>query len=300
MILYGTNPIAWSNDDDQTLGAHISLEQCLREAGEIGFDGIEKGHKMPTDPAALKATLVPHGLRFISGWHSLNLLAHSVEDEKKAIQPHLDLLKAMGCKVCIVCETSNSIHGADDVAVNDKPDLPEDEWEKFGADVEAIAAFCAAQDITLVYHHHMGTIVETPAEIDRFMAATGPATRLLFDTGHCYFGGGDPAQVLAHHRGRVAHIHAKNIRAGVMAQVRDQGLSFLEGVRRGVFTVPGDPEGCVDFAPVLRLAAEQEYSGWLVIEAEQDPEQRNPFEYQFMGLEALKQLAREAGLDKGA
>ena len=299
MIRYGTNPIAWSNDDDQSLGAHISLEQCLREAGEIGFDGIEKGHKMPTEPEALAAALAPHGLRFISGWHSLNLLAHSVEDEKKAIQPHLDLLKAMGCAVCIVCETSNAFHGADDVPVNNKPVLADDQWGKFGADMEVIAAYCAAQDITLVYHHHMGTIVETPAEIDRFMAATGPATKLLFDTGHCYFGGGDPAAVLARHMGRVAHIHAKNIRTGVMAQVRDQGLSFLEGVRRGVFTVPGDPEGCVEFAPVLRLAAEQEYSGWLVIEAEQDPDQRNPFEYQSMGLKALKQMAREAGLDKG-
>jgi len=300
MILFGTNPIAWSNDDDQTLGAHISLEQCLGEAGEIGFDGIEKGHKMPTEPAALRAVLAPHGLKFISGWHSLNLLAHSVEDEKKSIQPHLDLLKAMGCAVCIVCETSNAIHGADDTAANDKPDLAEGEWEAFGADVEAISQYCADQGITLVYHHHMGTIVETPTEIDRFMAVTGPATKLLFDTGHCYFGGGDPAEVLARHMGRVAHIHAKNIRADVMVQVRDQGLSFLEGVRRGVFTVPGDSEGCVEFAPVLGIAGQHDYNGWLVIEAEQDPDQRNPFEYQSMGLIALKQMARDTGLDKGA
>ncbi|MEE8454695.1 MAG: myo-inosose-2 dehydratase, partial [Limibaculum sp.] len=105
MIRFGTNPIAWSNDDDRSLGAHIGLEQCLREAGAIGFDGIEKGHKMPADPAELKAALAPHGLRLVSGWHSLNLLARGVEAEKAAIQPHLDLLKAMGCKVCIVCET---------------------------------------------------------------------------------------------------------------------------------------------------------------------------------------------------
>ncbi len=143
MILYGTNPIAWSNDDDQTLGAEISLETCLSEAGEIGFDGIEKGHKMPTEPAALKAKLDPNGLKFVSGWHSLNLLTHSVEDEKKAIQPHLDLLKAMGCKVCIVCETSNAIHGNDNAALSESPVLPADKWAKFGADVEAIAAYCA-------------------------------------------------------------------------------------------------------------------------------------------------------------
>lgn len=298
MILYGTNPIAWSNDDDQSLGANISLEQCLSEAGRIGFDGIEKGHKMPTEPAALKAALAPHGLSFVSGWHSLNLLAHSVEEEKKAIRPHLDLLKAMGCKVCIVCETSNAIHGNDAVALRDRPVLAAGGWQAFGAAVEQIAQYCAGEGITLVYHHHMGTVVQAEEEIDALMAHTGPATHLLLDTGHCWFGGGDPVRVAKKHMGRVAHIHAKNVRPAIRAEVESQGLSFLGGVRRGVFTVPGDPEGGVDFPPVLRIAAEHGYQGWLVIEAEQDPAVRNPFEYQSMGLKALKAMAREAGLDK--
>lgn len=299
MILYGTNPIAWSNDDDQSLGADITLEQCLTEAAEIGFDGIEKGHKMPTDPAALRAVLAPHGLRFVSGWHSLNLLAHSVEEEKRAIQPHLDLLKAMGCEVCIVCETSNAIHGLDDRPLVDGPELVGDgAWARFGADVEAIAEFVAAQGLTLVYHHHMGTIVEAPHEIDHFMAHTGPATRLLLDTGHCLFGGGDPTEVARRYMNRVGHIHAKNVRLPVANDVEVEHLSFLEGVRRGVFTVPGDPEGAVDFLPVLKIAAEHGYSGWLVIEAEQDPAVRSPLVYQGMGLRALKALAREAGLDR--
>ncbi|MFH1804163.1 MAG: myo-inosose-2 dehydratase [Pseudomonadota bacterium] len=299
MILYGTNPIAWSNDDDQTLGVDISLETCLSEAGKIGFEGIEKGHKMPTDPVALKAVLDPHGLKFVSGWHSLNLLTHSVADEKKAIQPHLDLLKAMGCKVCIVCETSNAIHGNDNAALADSPVLPEDQWAKFGSDVEEIAAFCSDQGITLVYHHHMGTIVETPAEIHAFMTHTGPKTHLLLDTGHAWFGGSDPEELAARYMDRVAHIHAKNVRTAVRKQVEEQKLSFLEGVRRGVFTVPGDPEGGVAFEPVLKIAAEQGYSGWLVIEAEQDPAVRNPFEYQSMGLKSLRAMARSTGLDKG-
>lgn len=300
MIRYGTNPIAWSNDDDQTLGAHISLEQCLSETSEIGFDGIEKGHKMPTEPAALKAALEPHGLAFVSGWHSLNLLAHSVEDEKKAIQPHLDLLKAMGCKVCITCETSNAIHGADDTALSAKPVLAADKWEKFGADVEAVAAYCAEQGISLVYHHHMGTIVQTGEEIDRFMEVTGPNTYLLLDTGHAWFGGADPAEVAKKHMSRVRHLHAKNVRPDIRKQVEENGLSFLEGVRRGVFTVPGDAEGGVAFEPVLKIAAEHGYEGWLVIEAEQDPDVRNPYEYQSMGLKALRQMAQDSGLDQGA
>lgn len=141
----------------------------------------------------------------------------------------------------------------------------------------------------------MGTIVETGAEIDRLMEVTGPHAHLLLDTGHCTFGGGDPLAVARRHMGRVAHIHAKNIRPAIMAEVRAKHLSFLESVRRGVFTVPGDPEGCVEFTPVLKVATEHGYQGWRVIEAEQDPLVRDPLKYQMMGLACLKHFAGQAG-----
>lgn len=302
MILYGTNPIAWANDDDQSLGADIPTEQILREAGrEIGFDGIENGHRWPqTDPEALKQLLGSYGLKFISGWHSLNLFAQSVEAEKAAIQPHLDKLKYNGCKVCIACETSNSVQGLAK-PLSARPVLDSAGMADFAARVEEIAAYCAAQGIDLVYHHHMGTVVQSPEDIDAFMAATaalGGATKLLFDAGHCYFGGGDPAQVLARHIGRVRHFHAKNVRPAVRARVEAEGWSFMDGVRGGVFTVPGDQEGAIDFAPLLKLLREADYAGWIVIEAEQDPALRNPLMYQTLGLATLKRLAREVGLDK--
>jgi inosose dehydratase len=298
MIRYGTNPIAWSNDDDQTIGAHLSLEDCLSDCETIGFDGIEKGHKMPTDPEELKKVLAAHKLVFVSGWHSLNVLTNDIETEKRAIQPHLDLLKHNGCSVCIACECSNTIHGNDNVPLSQKPVLSEAQWQRFAAGVEEIAQYCADQGIDLVYHHHMGTVVQTPEEIDRFMALTGPATKLLLDTGHAWFGGGDPAEIARKYMTRVRHIHAKNVRVEVRKIVESEGLSFLEGVRRGVFTVPGDPEGGVDFPPVLKIAADHGYDGWLVIEAEQDSAVRNPLEYQSMGYKALKRFAREARLDK--
>lgn len=300
MILYGTNPIAWANDDDQSIGAHIPTEQILHEAGRlIGFDGIENGHRWPEDPQALKELLAEYGLRFISGWYSTELLVRSVAEEIAAAQPHLAKLKANDCKVCIVCECSNTVHGSPDVAVNDRPRLSAEEMAAFGAKMEEFAAYLAGQGVTLAYHHHMGTVVEAPDEIDAFMAATGPATHLLFDAGHCTFGGGDPQAVLARHVGRVAHVHAKNIRRDVCDRVRAEGLSFLQGVMAGAFTVPGDPEGAIDFVPLLRVLAGAGYEGWLVIEAEQDPDLRNPLDYQSMGLRALKAAAREAGLDRG-
>lgn len=296
MIRFGTNPIAWANDDDQSLGADISTARILHEAGElIGFDGIENGHRWPDDPEQLRALLAGYGLAFVSGWHSLNLLAHSVEDEIRAIQPHLDKLRHNGCKVAIACETSNSVQGLA-LPLARRPALDAAAMYEFGAKVEAVAAHCAIQGIDLVYHHHMGTVVQSPADIDAFMEATGPHTKLLFDAGHCWFGGGDPVAVLRKHVDRVRHFHAKNVRARVKAQVDSKALSFMDGVRAGVFTVPGDQDGAVDFEPLLAILAQNDYQGWIVIEAEQDPAIHNPLLYQTLGLHTLRRLATKTGL----
>ncbi|MEZ5770031.1 MAG: myo-inosose-2 dehydratase, partial [Paracoccaceae bacterium] len=304
MILYGTNPIAWANDDDQSIGADIPTERILDEAGrQIGFDGIENGHRWPEDPVELRETLGAYGLKWVSGWYSTELLTRSVDDEIAAFQPHLAKLKENGCQVCVTCETSNTVHGSPATPVNDKPVLTAGEMTAFGAKIEEFATYMNTQGIDLTYHHHMGTVVESPAEIDAFMAATGPATKLLFDAGHCYFGGGDPTAVLTKHVARVRHFHAKNVRPEVAKRVRDENLSFLQGVLAGAFTVPGDQEGAVDFAPLMQILAEAGYGAdtdrWLVIEAEQDPSVRNPLLYQTLGLATLKRLARAAGLDKG-
>ncbi|WP_422072461.1 myo-inosose-2 dehydratase [Tranquillimonas rosea] len=300
MILYGTNPIAWSNDDDWSIGDHISLETCLSDAARIGFEGIEKGHKMPEDGAALKAALERHGLRFAAGWFSTNLLVRDIADEVAALREWIAFTRAAGGDHINACECSNTVHGSDGVPVNDRPVMTGAEWDRFSAGYEELSRVAHEEGMAMGYHHHMGTIVESEADIRRFMEMAGPHTRLLLDTGHAWFGGADPAALARQYIGRVSHIHAKNVRADIAAEVRAGGLSFLEGVRRGAFTVPGDPEGAVAFEPVLRAAAEGGYSGWLVIEAEQDSAVRDPVRYQSMGLAALRRMAAETGLDAAA
>jgi len=297
VIRYGTNPIAWSDDDDRSLGGDIPLEQCLSDAGRIGFEGIEKGHKFPSDAATLKATLDRYGLAYVSGWHSLKLLERSVEEEKAAIQPHLEVLAALGCTVCIACESTGAVHGAADTPLGHRPKLAASGWKGFCADVEAVASHCRGLGIDLAYHHHMGTVVQTLDEVEAFMAHAGPNTKLLLDTGHATFAGTDPVALAERYMDRIVHIHAKNVRAAIRDKALAEGLSFLQAVRLGVFTVPGDEEGCVDFPAVLRIAARHRYSGWLIAEAEQDPAQRDPVYYQTLALKTLRAMAREAGLD---
>jgi inosose dehydratase len=291
-VRIGANPIGWSNDDLRSLGGATPLETCLAEAKEAGFEGMELGHKFPREPEPLKAVLSRFGLDLVSGWHSGELLRRSPEEETRAMRPHLDLLKAMGCNVLILAETSNAIHGDRSKPLDKRPVMRPGEWEEFGRRMTAVGDATLREGLRLVYHHHMGTIVQSGADIDAFMGATGPSVHLLLDTGHATFAGADPAALARRHRERISHFHAKDVRADVMARAKAERLSFLDAVIAGVFTVPGD--GCVDYPAVLRELPG--YSGWAVVEAEQDPEKAHPLTYAKMGYASLRRYLAEAGL----
>ena len=291
-IRIGTNPIAWSNDDLHRLGGDTPLEVCLAEASQAGFAGIELGHKFPREPDALLAALAPFGLACISGWYSARLLEHDAETELRHLRPHLDLLKMAGSAVMVFAETSNAIHGDQGTPLSKRPILPADGWTRFGARLTEIGDALLGEGIRLVYHHHMGTVVQSEADIAALMAHTGASVQLLLDTGHATWGGADPAILAERYRNRIGHVHAKDVRAAVRARADAQDWSFLDSVIAGVYTVPGD--GSVDFVRVFR--ALHGYSGWVVIEAEQDPARAAPLHYATLGYRNLTGLLAEAGL----
>ena len=292
MIRIGANPIGWSNDDLRELGGETPLETCLAEAKEAGFEGMELGHKFPREPQALKAALAPFGLACVSGWYSAELLTRSAEEEMMALRPHLDLLKAMGATVLVFAETSNAIHGDRSRPLSRRPVLTESAWAAFGRRVTEVAERTLREGVRLVYHHHMGTIVQSEADIDAFMGSTGEAAHLLLDTGHATWGGADPAALARRYRSRISHVHAKDVRREVMERAGAEDWSFLDAVIAGVYTVPGD--GMVDFASVFRELPG--YGGWVVVEAEQDPAKAHPLTYAKMGHRNLTRFLAEAGL----
>jgi inosose dehydratase len=283
-VRLGTNPIGWSNDDLRELGAATSLETCLAEARQAGFTGIELGHKFPRDAAVLGPVLQRHNLALVSGWHSANLLQRDVASELLAMRPHIGLLRELGCTVLILAETSNAIHGNRFVPPANRPVLSDTEWTRFAGRLTALADAVAEEGLSVAYHHHMGTIVQTEADIDRLMVSTGPALKLLLDTGHAVFAGADPVALARRHRERIAHVHCKDVRGPMLDAARV--TSFLDAVVAGVFTVPGD--GMVDFPGVL--AELSGYDGWLVVEAEQDPVVAPAYRYAERGYRHLSEL----------
>lgn len=295
-IRFGVSPIAWANDDMPELGGDTPLESILGDIQQLGFEGVELGGKFPRDAATLGPLLVRYQLDLIGGWYSGSLLTQTSADEITALQPHLALLKAMGSTVFVFAETSNAIHGRRAQSMGDTPRLRPGDWALFGQRMTDVADYVQSQGLRFAYHHHLGTVVETAQDLESFLALTGPSVGLTLDTGHAALGGIDALEVIGRHPRRIAHVHCKDVRGDVFTRMQLAGASFLDGVLAGMFTVPGD--GGLDYARIMAALAAIDYSGWIVIEAEQDPAIANPLEYARLGLSTLKRDAATAGLSQ--
>ena len=291
-VKLGIAPIAWTNDDMPDLGAENTFEQCVSEMALAGFTGCEVGNKYPKDPAVLKAALDLRGLTIANQWFSSFVLSKPMEEVEKDFIAQCKFLKAVGADTIGASEQSYSIQGQMHTPVFEcKYIMVQKEWERFAKGMNRLGEIADSMGMKLVYHHHMGTVVQTAAEIDKMMDMTDPDKfSLLFDSGHLAYCGEDYVEVLKKHVKRVKHVHLKDIRPDVVKKVKNEKLSFLQGVRAGAFTVPGD--GCIDFAPIFDILDAAGYKGWMIVEAEQDPAKANPLEYALKAREYIRKTAK--------
>ena len=291
-IKLGIAPIAWTNDDMPDLGSENTFEQCVSEMALAGFEGCEVGNKYPKDTAELKKALDMRGLQIANQWFSSFVLTQPMEKVEKDFIAQCEFLKAMGAKRIGASEQSFSIQGQMNTPVFDAKYVMNDgEWDKFAKGMNRLGDIANSMGIKLVYHHHMGTVVQTAEEIDRMMDMTDPDKfALLYDTGHLAYCGQDYLAVLKKYAKRIAHVHLKDVRPDVVEKVKKEKLSFLQGVRAGAFTVPGD--GCIDFASVFDELDKSGYEGWMIVEAEQDPAKANPLEYALKARDYIRKTAK--------
>lgn len=293
-VKLGIAPIAWTNDDMPDLGKENTFEQCVSEMALAGFTGSEIGNKYPKDPEVLKKALELRGVEICNQWFSSFLITKPFEEVEKEFRAQLAFLKAMGAKVIGASEQSYSVQGQLDTPIfGHKYEMNDQEWDTFCTGMNKLGKIAKEEyGIALTFHHHMGTVVQSLAEVDRMMENTDPEyVSLLFDTGHFTYCGEDPLEVVKKYVHRIKHVHLKDIRPEVVEQVKKENMSFLAGVRAGAFTIPGD--GCINYDPIFKVLEEAGYEGYMVVEAEQDPAKANPLEY---AIRARKFIAEKTGL----
>ena len=293
-VKLGIAPIAWSNDDMPELGGDTPLEQCLSEASEAGFIGIESGGKFPKKSEELLPLLEKYKLNLCSGWYGANLRKNSVKEEIEVIQKQLKLFKDCNAPCIVFAEMSGSIQGDPKRKLSSRPQMNNDEWKNYTEKISEIGKYLEDQGMPLGFHHHMGTVIETEQDTIRLLENTNDSVKLTLDTGHMFFAQGSSKNILENFSERLIHIHCKDIRKNVLEKSLKEDLSFREAFLEGAFTVPGD--GCIDYKPFFDILKKKNYSGWLVVEAEQDPSKANPFEYAKIGYSYLTKTLDETGI----
>lgn len=293
-VKLGIAPIAWTNDDLPELGSGNTFEQCVSEMALAGFTGSEVGNKYPKDTDLLKEKLDIRGIQICNAWFSTLFAVGKEEETISEFIKHRDFLHTMGAKVIGCSEQSHSIQGLDKSIFNEKPVFTDEEWNRLAAGYNKLAKLAEEKGMKVSLHHHMGTGVQTPEEVDKFMQITDANVCLLFDSGHMYYSEGTQSsveKVLNKYIDRIAHVHLKDVRENILGEVKENNLSFLTGVKKGAFTIPGD--GIINFDPIFKTLKDADYTGWMVVEAEQDPSLANPFEY---AVRARKFIAEKTGL----
>ena len=294
-IKLGIAPIAWSNDDMPELGGDTTLEQCLSEASKAGFTGIESGGKFPKNSKELIPKLEKENLQLCSGWYGATLLKNTPKEEFKLMREQMDLFKDCKSPCMVFAEVTNSVQSDPKTPLSKKPKLSEEEWKLLISRINEISKMMIDENMPLAYHHHMGTVIETEAETRRLIESTNDSVKLLIDTGHMLFSGGNSIKITEDFIERIIHVHCKDIRKNILDKSLKNDSTFRQAFLDGAFTVPGD--GCIDYKPFLTLLKSKDYSGWLVVEAEQDPAKANPFEYAKIGYDYLSKTAKECGLN---
>ncbi|NTE55919.1 myo-inosose-2 dehydratase [Agrobacterium tumefaciens] len=289
----GIAPIAWWNDDLAELSDDVSLQECLRQASEAGFTGMETGRRFPMDMAELGPILDRYGISVCGGWFSGLLLDGDIEVEKDRIAQQMEFFIAAGAPCIVYGETARSIQGVRSAPLATKPRLDEADMAAYGRKMSDFADWCAAKGMPISYHHHMAAVVETEPELDLFMKHS--SVPLLFDAGHMAFAGGDVMRVIENHHARVTHVHTKDIRREVVDGLDRSRESFLDAVIKGAFTVPGD--GSLDFGAIVKALASKGYEGWFVVEAEQDPIRNPPLDMARKGHRELLRVMDAAGYE---
>lgn len=288
VVRFSIAPINWTNDDDPSLGGDISLEQCLTEMKEAGFAGCELGNKFPKNVLELKSCLDRFGLLLTSDWIGTNFTTDDhFEQTLEHFKSRVSFLKNFGVEALKVCEVGHCIQQTEKPIFETSVEFNSHQWQWLIKGLHAAGKIAQDAGMYVAYHHHLGTGVQTRQQIERLMNDTDDKlVTLLPDTGHLFTADVDPVSIITQFASRIRYVHLKDVRANMFAHAVEVKQSFMDAVRAGMFTTPGD--GCLDFPSIFAALKENNFDGWLVVEAEQDPKKAPPLPLAIKARELLR------------
>ncbi|MGI8733309.1 MAG: TIM barrel protein [Pyrinomonadaceae bacterium] len=294
-IKVGNAPVSWGVMEVADWGEQIPYARVLDEIAAAGYAGTELGPYgyFPTEPKQLAGELSSRGLQLVASFVPIPLAHRERHDAGyQEAMKIARLLVQTGARVIVLADEMSEAR----IAVSGRVDASRDgmndsQWDGAAKILGRIAKACNQLGLSAVFHHHAGTFVETPQEIARLCDTTdAELLGLCLDTGHYFFSGGDPVDAVRLYRGRIRHLHLKDVQLPILEAARREGAGFLDAVRRGVFCELGD--GAVDLKTILQELTAAGYSDWAIVE--QDVDTRNagvkPFESARRSREYLRQI----------
>ncbi len=282
-IKVGNAPVSWGIMEVAGWGEQIPYRKVLDEIAEAGYTGTELGPYgyLPTEPDELTPELSARGLKLVASFVPIPL-AHP-ERHEAGYQEALkvaQLLAQSGARLIVLSDEMSERRMAVSGRVDESRDgMSASQWDGAAQILSRISEACRELGLSAVFHHHAGSFIETPQEIARLCELTDTdLLGLCLDTGHYFFGGGDPFDAVRLYGARIRHLHLKDVQLPVLEAARRDGAGFLEAVRRGVFCELG--EGAVDLKKVIGGMAAEGYSDWAIVEQDVDTRNANvkPFE----------------------
>ena len=271
-IRVASAPVSWGITENVEFPADYPYARVLDEIAEAGYSGTELGPYgfLPSEPAVLRRELEKRGLTLCSAFVAMQLGNAAAHQAGLAhVTRSAELISAAGARLLVLSDEITSPRSAVAGRRSEANQLSWNQagWQAAAKAVSAVIARCKAAGLGVAFHHHAGTHVETPEEVERLLSLFPPhELGLCLDTGHYVYGGGDAVAFLRHQVARVWCVHLKDVHDAKLTEARRQRMDFYTAVRHGVFAPLG--KGSIKFPEILALLQKQKFDGWLVVEAD--------------------------------
>lgn len=250
-------PASWGICEVPGWGHQLDANRVLGDMQSIGITRTELGPDgfIPGTPVEQCGLLASYGLQAIGAFCPIVLYRRDVDVQLNA-QRILDRFDVLGSRILVIAADSGETDYDGDRR------LSTEEWEILLSNIEVIDHMAAERGVRACVHPHMGTVIETRADVDHLLGASD--IPICLDTGHLLIGGSDPVQLARDVPDRIAHVHFKDVDPSVLETVRSGQRTYTEGVRAGMYRVLG--EGAIDLAAIVGSLETSGYGGRYVPE----------------------------------